>query len=219
MSVSTADERGLKLIETGGDANPPSRSTWIELIDSRSWDVIIDVGANYGEMLIDADLSRHGLVIAIEPNPDVCHHLLHTVSRNQLPVQVVCAALGAANTLMELDISDSSSGVAFVRPVDVHRGDKTARLLTPVLRLDDLIDTMGIALDSSAILMKIDVEGHEPEVLRGADRVLTSAQKITVMSEVLHNPFVPDGFEVTHEVFSSWEPDRLQDVVFSRSSP
>jgi hypothetical protein len=64
--------------------------------------------------------------------------------------------------------------------------------------------------------MKVDVEGHEREVLRGSEGILASAQHVRMMTEVLHKRYIPEGFEVTREIFSSYEPDRVQDVVLDR---
>jgi hypothetical protein len=44
---------------------------WRSLLAERPWTHVIDVGANYGEMLVGVELPRAATVIALEPNPFV----------------------------------------------------------------------------------------------------------------------------------------------------
>ncbi|MFV0535336.1 MAG: hypothetical protein ACK5MR_17040, partial [Cumulibacter sp.] len=73
--VAEGDARGDALIAAGGDFNPGSLHLWRQALELREWDVIVDVGANYGEMLLGVDLPVASRVIAYEPNPHVLPHL------------------------------------------------------------------------------------------------------------------------------------------------
>ena len=48
------------------------------LLAERPWTHVIDVGANYGEMLVGVELPQAATVIALEPNPFVIPYLTRT---------------------------------------------------------------------------------------------------------------------------------------------
>jgi FkbM family methyltransferase len=53
---------------------------WKLLIAADSWAHMIDVGANYGEMLVKVELTPAAKVIAVEPNPRVVPYLERTLT-------------------------------------------------------------------------------------------------------------------------------------------
>jgi FkbM family methyltransferase len=106
---------------------------------------------------------------------------------------VICvnAALGEHNEEMNFNVYDgsvtdsllqSSAGVDDVNP-QLMKLRKTVKV--PVMRLDDLLEERGLA-DKTIDLLKIDVQGFEDRVLRGAMQALDRAQYALV--EVNLNP-------------------------------
>jgi len=128
----------------------------------------IDVGANLGEWTVP--LARKagagGRVLAVEPNPLIAEALGRTLVINNLrQARVLAVALSdrAGNATLVLDTASSGeSRLAEPRPGE--RG-----VAVPARRLDDLAAEHGLdRLD----LVKIDVEGHERQVLEGGAQTL-----------------------------------------------
>jgi FkbM family methyltransferase len=116
-------------------------------------DLAFDVGANIGEKT-DIMISLGARVVAFEPQPILARE---TKARGATVIQ---AALGAKPTVADLFLTDSS-GMA-----SLQRGwmdaTQTGKLTVPVTTLD-----IEIAKHGLPAFCKIDVEGHEVEVLKG----------------------------------------------------
>jgi FkbM family methyltransferase len=130
---------------------------------------VIDVGANIGVYslpwaAVNADVTVH----CFEPNPAVRSRLARNVALNRLTarIQLHTEALsdhaGIATLYGSDDMSSLNQGVytgaGQAVPTDV-----------PLARLDDVLGIDGPPVS----LMKIDVQGHELEVLRGADALIS----------------------------------------------
>lgn len=141
-------------------ANPPDYAemvAWRRII--RPGDVFIDVGANVGSYSLWA--ADHGArVLAFEPHPVTAGHLRANVVMNDFPITVYEAALGeTAGTLALTGDLESRNHLDFT--------DSAGSISVAVLTLDEVVD------DRDELLMKIDVEGAEELVLRGARQALT----------------------------------------------
>jgi FkbM family methyltransferase len=162
-------------------------------------DRIIDVGAHMGNHSVYWGLSGRR-VIAFEPNPPVNAILRANVERNGLlsVVDVRMAALGrqeGTGTAKQLDRANLGSVT-----IEAGAGD------VPIYPLDSL------NLDGLAVL-KIDVEGHEADVLAGAVQTLRKWRPYIVAEEL-------EGYEVVEELIGSlgyrrlplslaWPPTRI----------
>jgi FkbM family methyltransferase len=138
-------------------------------------DTIFDVGANLGHKT-DIFLRLGAEVIAIDPDPTNASILEQSFLRYRLsrkPVTIVSKAVSdrSAVATLYLDEPGSAKNTLSAKWVDILRHDatrfghtmgfgETRQVATTTL--EDLIKTHG-----SPFYIKIDVEGHEPEVLRG----------------------------------------------------
>ena len=140
----------------------------------------MDVGANigYAAALMAARLGGSGHLIAFEAHPAIHRELAHNVERlkqgwGNLRFESVQAALSdAAGTalLVEPEAFLQNRGTARVAgPPAAGAGER--RLEVPAARLDD-----ALAAGSAIGVMKIDVEGHEAQVLRGGARLLAAGR-------------------------------------------
>lgn len=212
--VSIEDFRGRKLLDKSGDSNPPTLEAWRRLVSSHDWDIILDVGANYGEMVANVDLPAESQVIAIEPNPLVAGLLLKTIEHNQLPVTLVCVGVSNRTSLSPIDISGASSGRATLRHEELGATGQSP--IVAIYTVDDLLKALSIDANGKSVLVKIDVEGHEPQVIEGAMRSFVSAGRVIIVAESLHGEAVPDGFAITQEIPSETRPDLTQDIVLEK---
>ena len=134
--------------------------------------IAIDVGANVGwhTLLMARLVGPRGRVLAIEPNPSVCEHLLCNVRLNQFAqVEIVpCAMAESARTLNFLaphaDEPGSASGHV------VLEGDPpSSSIAVDASTLDILAGQKQLGrLD----LIKIDAEGFELPILQGAEQTI-----------------------------------------------
>ena len=125
--------------------------------------VIFDVGANFGYygLMLAEGLGRDCDVHAFEPTEETFARLTRHVAMNRMEcVHAHRLALSDAPGTASMQGRDGNSGAAFVDP-----GGGEVRVTT----LDAFVAEQGIRrLD----FVKIDVEGFEERVLRGADRAL-----------------------------------------------
>lgn len=133
----------------------------------------LDVGANFGHMtgLMARCVGQHGKVIAFEPHPEVFAELQGNVSRWRKhfglgAIEVIQAGVSSESGTGLLHIPDGfreNRGLASLsKPIESGFHDVSVELIA----LDDLL------VDASIGMMKLDVEGHELSVLKGAERLI-----------------------------------------------
>ncbi len=137
-------------------------------------DVVLDIGAFEGRYM--AGFSRavgaDGLVVAFEPNPITYRALVRNVGLNDASnVIVLPAGAGRVPGTMELSLEE-------VHRVWTHQTDHGPTFSARCVTVDAVVDTLGIA---RVDWIKMDVEGAELDVLRGATQVLkTSAPSLFI---------------------------------------
>lgn len=125
--------------------------------------LVVDVGANIGNHTVFFGKVCRARVIAFEPLPQAREILLANVRLNEIEdrVEVRQEALGAVTASGNFSpISARNIGQTMIRRED-HAGGPVH-----VVRLDDVIG------DQNVDLIKIDTEGMELEVIRGAEEAI-----------------------------------------------
>jgi FkbM family methyltransferase len=140
------DLRGLKLMR--------------RVISASLGRTILDVGANIGNhTAFFCDWA--GEVVAFEPNPPVHARLLDLVTVNRLDnVRALAFGLSDRNGTLDFFVNPGAAGLSSMDPQQgsVHAGQ------VPVRRGDDVVAELGL---TGIDFVKIDVEGHEWEVMSG----------------------------------------------------
>jgi FkbM family methyltransferase len=128
----------------------------------RGGDCVLDVGANVGvyALFMAKLVGPHGRVLACEPDPDNAAALRANLSRNAFAhVQLVDAAVG-----------ESQGSVGFVAgqrtQSRIARGGEATNAVAALTTVD------ALCADQAPLFAKIDVEGAEDAVLRGAREVM-----------------------------------------------
>jgi len=179
--------------------------------------VLFDVGANRGEMSVALRKSFPAArILAFEPNPITYKALIETVK----DVECIESGLGAepGKGLLHCYTSDQMSGHASMYR-DVFRfyegyGINAAADLTTFEFDIDTVDNVCRARGIESIdFMKIDVEGHELSVLKGAAEMLARIALIQFEfneGNVLSRTFMRDFYELLRDfTFFRLAPDRL----------
>ena len=138
-------------------------------------DIFFDVGANIGSISCVAShfVGENGYVYAFEPHPETYKILEHNIFINkQKNVSALNVALGAEiSTAWIYDKPNIGRGAAsLIRP---ENASEKSRRQVYVTTIDTLIETKQLPVPA---VIKIDVEGFELQVLRGAEKLLRSAQ-------------------------------------------
>lgn len=150
--------------------------------------VILDVGGNVGFVATQlAQLLREQRphVFSFEPVPLTFQRLLSSVRLLELEdcVYPICSALSDTQTLSRITYSEWDTMFAQISAHEPNSrvGDKTAWCSTLT------IDQVDAVIGGSPALVKIDVEGHEVSVLKGAVGVLSREDAPGICLE--SNPF------------------------------
>jgi FkbM family methyltransferase len=131
----------------------------------RPGDVFVDVGANVGHLTLAASsmVGPQGLVFSLEPHPKTVHYLRGNVAFNRAEnVRVIHAAAGESDGATHFT-SQRSDDLNFV-------SDRGIRV--PLVTLDSVLPPLPIRL------LKVDVEGAELMVLKGAAETLARTEFI-----------------------------------------
>jgi FkbM family methyltransferase len=162
------------------------------------FDLLVDVGAHHGFYTCLAG-TRGKRVIAFEPNPGNLHYLLGNIVLNQLERNVEVIPVGLAAEPGVLRLYGRNTGASLRAGWNAQSpGDAT---FVAISTLDRHLD--GVARDTR-LVVKIDVEGAELGVLRGATRTLAREVPPVFLVEICfdeNQTSVNPDFRATFEVF------------------
>lgn len=146
----------------------------IPLLKTLDVDAIIDVGANRGQFSLACQLAKPGIrVVAFEPIPSEASTFrnVHASNKNIVLIQSALGETSGDATLHLSNRADSSS----LLPIGKQQTDlfpstgEVGIITVPVQRLDGLAEYWSGRKNQ---LLKIDVQGFELSVLRGAVETL-----------------------------------------------
>jgi FkbM family methyltransferase len=138
---------------------------------------VVDVGANIGEYTVLAASSTgpDGRILAVEPNVALHSRLFRTLEINSISnVQVLAMAAGSSETRGTLTVPPGASALGTLRSI-AGTGEPGASLAVSIRRLDDVLASEDRHRLS---VVKVDVEGWELEVFRGARETLADAKPV-----------------------------------------
>jgi FkbM family methyltransferase len=155
----------------------------------RQGDTVVDVGANRGMFALTAvrQVGSAGRIICFEPNPkcvDILERDLHLNSIDNVTVYNV--GLSDENAELTLSIPHINHGEATFGFSTYLNVDKIA---VPVRVGDDMLH------DVTPTVIKIDVEGYEPRVLKGLKETITKARPV-IVTEVIRQHLCHCGFSL-----------------------
>jgi FkbM family methyltransferase len=178
----------------------------IELFHPEEGDIVIDIGAHMGRYTIPCSkyVGTNGKVIAVEAHPYNFKLLKRNISLNRLTnVTAMRCALYSKRDKVKLYLPDEKQGYT------MHHSVMSSYLVTKynekmeqnyievqAYTLDELVKTTGV---KQVNWIKIDVEGAEYEVLKGAKEILAASKRISILVEI-HGK---DTYEPTMKLLKS----------------
>ena len=188
IHVDAGDLRGVALVEASGNLKPAALEAWRLLVAERQWTDIVDVGANYGEMIVNLDIPDGARVIAVEPNPHVGWYLERTLRESGLSVEVVRRAVTERAGSIDIMIDRTWSGLSGVIATQTSTsGHRLEPICVDAITLRQLIDGSRSERDTH-LLVKVDVEGHEASVLRGLEGIEKRFASFAALIEITQLP-------------------------------
>ena len=160
----------------------------------------LDVGANFGYFTcLMARFCSQGKIIGIEADQKVYHLLRDNIWINSFEhhAQARMAAVNTTGEAMTMYRRNGRSGNTSMAAVPEaftdHLGEPPVTPFTVQgLRVDDLLPEFGGRLD----FIKIDVEGGEPLVFRGAQETIRQNPQIAILMEWASNQISHAGFDI-----------------------
>ena len=136
----------------------------LDLVDFKDGDLIVDCGANVGDLLMYFDIKGLKVeYIGFEPSPSefMC------LERNVSPRRAMNLGLWYEEKELKFYVSSGGADSSFIEP---PRYDSIANI--PTKRLDTIVTDRRIKL------LKLEAEGAEPEVIQGCDKILADIEFI-----------------------------------------
>jgi FkbM family methyltransferase len=153
-----------------------------DFVPSKDW-VVADVGAYVGIYSLWASkaIGNDGLVISFEPNPLAYYWLKNNVQINKASnIITLPLALGDALGKMQLYVAKENIEATSFIPEHITRNPLgrytiSAKFNVPLITLDYFLEKAELLINKRIMnldLVKIDVEGYELNVLKGAENSL-----------------------------------------------
>ena len=154
---------------------------------------VLDVGASrgqFGQLL--RQIRYEGHIISFEPSPTDYSVLKQNALADPL-WKTHQLALGEETGHLTMNIFNDTVFNSFMEPTDyiLEHGCKVEnRMQVEVKRLDDIFDNLVNSLSNPRIFLKLDTQGYDQTVLRGANK---SIQKmLALQTEIAVHPLYKD---------------------------
>ena len=162
-------------------------------------DHFVDIGANVGVYTVLASSEIGANTLSIEPVPDVFATLELNIAINKIDNKVTLLNIAVGEKEGILTFTSSLDTINHVATKDeIKEGDV---IQVKVVCLDSIVETVPIVI-------KIDVEGYETNVIKGAEKTIGNPALKAVIIELngsgsrygfdetaIHNQFLQKGFQ------------------------
>ena len=168
-----------------------------DLIDAHllPGDLFIDIGAHWGMMSLSAVTRYPGQVhaLAFEPHPHNLLYLMKAVRANRAEKSIEPHAVAVAANVGVLPlVFNSTMGHSLL--ANYGRNPNQVALKVMSVSVDQILQGRA-DLAGKRVIMKIDVEGVEPEVIAGARTLLRSGKVALIVWEKGNNARLPERAE------------------------
>jgi FkbM family methyltransferase len=162
----------------------------IEHFTPKQGDIVVDIGAHMGRYTIISSkrVGTNGKVVAIEAHPGNFEMLNRNIKLNQLTnVIPLNYAVYSKETKIKLYVPGEESGYTVYNTIMSNRTGNEDKFVEVNANTLDYLLQLNQIREEEVNWIKIDVEGAEFEVLKGAQNVLSKSKDIALLME-LHGP-------------------------------
>lgn len=152
-------------------------------------DTFIDVGAHIGyySLLASTLVGEAGAILTFEPEANNYQKIIANIRRNNFTnIELINAALGSENKTIELFVNTDNDGGHALWDVGRHNFNQKSRQAPKKQKIN--LSTLDFAIKHRELnhfkLLKIDTEGAELEVLKGATELITKYKIPYIICEV-----------------------------------
>jgi FkbM family methyltransferase len=183
----------------------------MEYFNPNEGDTVVDVGAHIGlySLIAAKRVGPSGKVIAIEPDPENFKILKKNILLNQLSsVEALECAVYSTRGKLRLFLPELEQGRTIFNTVMQDRARTSTNFLeVEANTLDNILESINI---TEVNWIKIDVEGAELEVLKGAVNTLSSNKNIALVVEI-------HGMEIYMEMIKYLKTRNLM-IMYEKSN-
>jgi FkbM family methyltransferase len=162
----------------------------IEHFTPKQGDIVVDIGAHMGRYTIISSkrVGTNGKVVAIEAHPGNFEMLNRNIKLNQLTnVIPLNYAVYSKETKIKLYLPEEDSGFTIYNTIMSNRAGTEDKFVEVNANTLDCLLQINQIREEEVNWIKIDVEGAEFEVLKGATNVLSKSKDISLLIEI-HGP-------------------------------
>ena len=186
LQLTDVDESYLafQLFWHGGDYYEPITRLLLEQMIQKG-DIFVDIGAHVGFFSLVVGQSAEGVkIVAFEPNPRNFQTLEANLKANSLK-HVVCepAAISDRDGSGILYLTDSDMSASLMKDFQAQDTKQVGEIEVRTRTVDSYFRTAGL---KGRMILKVDIEGHEPAFFRGAMNTLAH-YKPDIILEVLYD--------------------------------
>ncbi|HYX57200.1 MAG TPA: FkbM family methyltransferase [Nitrososphaeraceae archaeon] len=159
----------------------------IEHFTPKQGDIVVDIGAHMGRYTIIASkrVGANGKVVAIEAHPGNFEMLNRNIKLNQLAnVIPLNYAVYSKETKIKLYLPEEESGYTIYNTIMSNRAGTEDKFVDVNAQTVDYLLELNQIKEELINWIKIDVEGAEFEVLKGATNVLSKSKDIALLIEI-----------------------------------
>ena len=159
----------------------------IERFLPKQGDIVVDIGAHMGRYTIIASkrVGTNGKVVAIEAHPGNFEMLNRNIKLNQLAnVIPLNYAVYSKETKIKLYLPEEESGYTIYNTIMSNRAGTEDKFVDVNAQTVDYLLELNQIKEELINWIKIDVEGAEFEVLKGATNVLSKSKDIALLIEI-----------------------------------
>lgn len=167
----------------------------LKIINLKKNDIVVDIGANTGyyTLRLSSRIGENGKIIAIEPDPETFDVLKENCKLNNISnVDTYNIAISDSNGEMIFRQSMSHSGTSSLY-INSNKKLEVNEMVVKTTTLDELFDNKF----KEITWVKIDVEGAELAVLRGASNTLGKIKNIIIE---VHEHILKENNENSEEI-------------------
>jgi FkbM family methyltransferase len=161
---------------------------WCQLrdtLESAKVNCVLDVGANKGQFAISLrKIGFRGWIISFEPSPDD-FAVMSRIMKDDPRWRGHQIALGGENTVSNFNVTLGDTRLSSF--LSLRRSDDPVKVVAVELkRLDSIYDELLAGIESPVVFLKMDTQGFDLEVIKGAEGCLGRVEGL--LSEIAVEP-------------------------------